>query len=109
MRTFNVVLFGFLALLFVWATTAFINSMFESWESLIPLLVLLGALLMPGTFLLASRLEKRGPRIRVVARRLAAGYNGVAALLLAWHGITVDAVVAPVDKFYALIFAVSQR
>ena len=65
--------------------------MVKSWESLISVGVVIGLLLVPASYILSELLEKIPLRSGV--RRLAAGYNVAAALLVGWHAATMN--VAP--------------
>jgi hypothetical protein len=65
----------------------------------------------PASFLVVGLLETRPLKSRVLLRRLAAGYNIAATLLLVWHASTVNVVgahpvaFAAADKVWSFVFA----
>lgn len=75
-------------------------------EGWVPLLAIVGVLLAPGTFLLASldSLEEKPLWVYLAVRRLAAAYNGGAALLLVWHAVTMN-----VAEAHPVAFAVTEQ
>jgi hypothetical protein len=109
MKAFNLTLLGILIFMFAFLSSELTIGMVKSWDFLIFVGVVIGLLLVPASFLLVGLLEKIPLRSRV--RRLAAGYNVAAALLLVWHATTVNVVgahpvaYAATDKVWSFIFA----
>jgi len=111
MKAFNLTLLSILLFMFAFMSSELTIGMVMSWEFLIFVGVVIGLLSVPASFLLVGLLETRPLRSRVVLRRLAAGYNIAATLLLVWHASTVNVVgghpvaFAAADKVWSFVFA----
>ncbi|MBM2842130.1 MAG: hypothetical protein HW412_2658 [Bacteroidetes bacterium] len=73
------------------------------WKSGWTPLIFIGVILVPGTFLLVSYMRQRAPT-RSVPRILAAIYNCAAALILVWHGVTMN-----VSEMHPVAIAITEQ
>ena len=108
MKAFNLTLLIILISMFMGSLVDLTVEMVKSWEFLISVGIMIGLMLVPASFLLVELWEKIPQRS---VRRLAAGYNVGAALLVGWHATTVNVVgahpvaVALAERFSSFIFA----